>query len=173
MIEAEHEKEPGKPSRQPFAIGRAPDPKGRKAAPEARLRRRVDEPAVLQRLDALGDDAVRHVHALALVQRAQALDQLLFPHLLVELTLDQPLTMPERVNHIHREHQVIERGRSRGRLIRRGHWFGRRHQSGSALPSATSFAIRRLPSSTASRISAEFWVESLRMSSMICWQRSW
>ena len=173
MIEAKHEEERGEPSREPLAIGRAFDPERCKAASKARPRGRVDEPVFLQRLDTLGDDAVRHLDALALVQRAQPVDELLFPHLLVELTLHQPLAMPERVHHVHGEHQVIEGGGRRGGLLRRRPWFGRDHQRGNALPSATSFANRRFPSSTASRISAEFWVESLRISSMICWQRSW
>src|SRR3712207_7519175 len=58
-----------------------------------------------------------------------------------------------------------------------GHGGASAHQActgaGSALPSATRRAIRRLPSSTASRISAEFLVESWRISVTISSERSW
>ena len=123
-------------------------------------RRRVDEAAFLERFDALRDHAVGHLDALALVERAQPLDQLLLPHLFVELALDQHARdgaacrpRPSRASR-----RRAWREAPPGRLPRARSWST--CESGSALPSATSFAIRRLPSSTASRISAEFWVES-------------
>jgi hypothetical protein len=48
---------------------------------------------------------------------------LFFADLLVELTLHQPLAMPERVHHVHGEHQVIEGGGRRGGLLRRSRRF--------------------------------------------------
>src|SRR5215469_2096269 len=135
-------------------------------APQAWLRRRVDEPAFLQSFDALSDNAVRNVEALALVKGAQSRDKLLVASLLVEFSLDKTVAMAKGVYDVHSHHQIVKFSRSR-LLFSPGEGL-LCHQSGRALPSATSFAIRRLPSSTASRISAELLVACLRISSMIC-----
>src|SRR5262245_26785288 len=157
----------------PFSVGPPLDPEGCQRAAEAGRRRGVDEAAVLERLDALRDDAVGHLDALALVEGAQPLDQLLLAQVLVEFPLHQPLVVAERVDHVHRQHHVIQRRGGGGAGSCGDCGLGRRHQSGSAFPSATSLAIRRLPSSTASRISTEFLVASWRISPMISVDRSW
>lgn len=172
LIERGEHHHSARDDRAPFQVGRPLDPQLRKGAPPARRGRGVDEARLLQRLDAFGDDAVGYVDALALVEGAQTLDELFLSDVLVELALDQALAMAQGVDHVHREHHLVQGRRCRPARLRRRR-FDRRHQSGRALPSATSFASRRLPSSTASRISAEFWVESLRISSMISRERSW
>ena len=67
----------------------SPDPQPGHERAEARLRRRVGEAAFLERLDALVEDAVGDLEALALVDLAQALLQRLVAHVLAEFLLDQ------------------------------------------------------------------------------------
>src|SRR5439155_10212997 len=135
------------------------------------------EAAVLERLDALGQNVVRHLDALIAVDLAQARNQLALATLVVELAANQVLAMAQRVHNVHRDHDVVELLRLARRERGLGHLRllpGCRYAAeGSVSAAAISLAMRFLPSSTASRISAEFWVESLRISMMISAERSW
>src|SRR4029079_17534158 len=93
VVDAENDKEYGEHAPRPLAVSIALDPQARERARSARRRRRIDEPALLERFHALRDDAVGHLDTLTLVERSQPLDQLLLPPLFVKLARDQHIAM--------------------------------------------------------------------------------
>ena len=84
------------------------DPEQRQARREARGWRRVDEPAFLQRLHALLQDAIGNLDALVVIDRTQPIDQLGLALVLVELSRDHALLMAQRIDHVHGEHHSVE-----------------------------------------------------------------
>jgi hypothetical protein len=86
-------------------------------------------------------------------------------------TLEQQMfAVTQCIDDVHSEEDIIELAPvTDSRTGSVAHGLG---SSASAAPSSTSFVRRRLPSSTASRISSEFRVESLRISPMIVCVRS-
>ena len=100
----------------------------------------------------------------------QAGKQRRLPRARVQLGQDQLFTVAQRVDDVHREEDIVELALvTDGRNGSVAHGLG---SSARVAPSSTSFVSRRLPSSTASRISSEFWVDSLRISAMIVCVRS-
>jgi hypothetical protein len=98
----------------------APDPDLRHGRAEARRRRRIGEAALLEGLDALVENPVGDGQPLALVDLAEALLQRLVAHVLAEFLLDETVLVAERVDHVHREHEVVELRRRRLGRRRRG-----------------------------------------------------
>jgi hypothetical protein len=93
----------------------AADPDEGERAAEAGRRRGIDEAAFAQRLDALVDDAVGDRETLACVDFAQARAQRFVALALAQFAFDEKLAMADRVDHVHREHQFVERLRLSGR----------------------------------------------------------
>src|SRR5690606_29839495 len=81
---------------------------GERAA-ETRLRRLVDEALLAQRPHALLENRVADLDALARVDVPQATFELEVAVLGAELALDHPLAMAQRIDDVHREHQLVER----------------------------------------------------------------
>ncbi len=71
-----------------------------------------DEPLFAQRVDAALQDLVRDDDALTRVDLAQLLEQLRVTILGRELACEHELLVPQRVDDVHREHQLVE-----GRLV--------------------------------------------------------
>src|SRR5690606_478583 len=73
----------------------------------------VDEAAFLESLDALLQHAVWDIDPLLLIDFLQPRDQLRFASRLVELAAYEILAMAQRVDHVHRDHQFVQRMRLR------------------------------------------------------------
>ena len=105
---------------QALAVGRPSCPHRQQRPFPAGGRRGVDEAALLQGLDAVGQHLVRNVDALFVVDLLEPFDQLGLAPLLVELAAHQVLAVAQGVHHVHGDHEVVERLR----LLRRSRGLG-------------------------------------------------
>ena len=110
---------------------------------------------------------IRHLDTLRRVNLAQSLQELFVALRLIEFPGHQLAAVPQGIDNVHGQHDVIQR------TFFQGGGAVTHAATASALPSSARRAMRRLPSSTASRISLAFAVLCTRISSMISRDRVW
>ena len=97
-------------ARENGAVARPVDPHQRERSREPGRWGLIGEALLAQRLDALLQHLIGDLDPLALVNLAQALDERLVGKSLRELLLHDALVVAQRVDDIHRQHQIVELG---------------------------------------------------------------